>query len=115
MRVVSEVIEQESPARQLGALAANLARLSSSAQKPARAAAIEPLLEECALCIESTAPRVAVDVAAELVDLQVMLYLWRRSWPHAQHDTSERTLLSFQAKKWSDLVLAASGLLEAKS
>jgi len=115
MSVVSEVMEQESPARQLGALAANLARLSSSARKSERAAAIEPLLEECALCIESTAPRVAVEVAAEPVDLQVMSYLWRWSWPHAQHSLSERTLLSFQAKKRSDLVLAASGFLESES
>ena len=113
MSSVPESFLLESPARQLGALAANLARLSSSARKPARSATIEPLLDECCLYIESTAPLVAVEIAAELVDLQLMLHLWRRSWPEAQSQTSQRTLLSLQAKKWSDLVLDASGLLES--
>jgi hypothetical protein len=99
--------------RQLGALAASLARVSSAARRPARSAAIVPMLGECMAFIEWTAPRVEPDTGAELADLQIMLALWRASWPEAQRTTSQRTLLSLQAKKWSDRVLEQSGLLPA--
>jgi hypothetical protein len=46
-----------------------------------------------------------------LVDLQVMLGLWLQAWPEAARHPSQRALLAFQAKKWSDQVLAYSGLL----
>jgi len=44
--------------------------------------------------------------------MQRMIALWRKAWPEAQHSEAQRTLLSVQAKKWSDEVLAFSGLLE---
>jgi hypothetical protein len=40
-----------------------------------------------------------------------MLKLWRDSWEHAQVDEHLRTLLSVQAKQWSDRALDLSGLL----
>lgn len=113
MSKLPEAFIRESPERQLGALAANLARVASSARRAARASIIPPMLTESIEFIEWTAPRVSPEVAEELVDLQVLLGLWREIWPKAQADVAQRTLLSFQAKKWSDQVLAMSGLREA--
>jgi hypothetical protein len=39
------------------------------------------------------------------------LKLWRDGWDHAQTDERLRTLLSVQAKQWSDQTLESSGLL----
>jgi hypothetical protein len=102
----------ESPERQLGAIAANLARVASSARRPARAASIVPMLSESIEFIEWTAARVTPEVAEKLVDLQIMLGLWREIWPTVHDEVTHRTLLSFQAKKWSDEILADAGLLE---
>jgi hypothetical protein len=51
-------------------------------------------------------------VAAELVDIQRMIALWRKAWPEAQKHRPQRILLSVQAKKWSDQILGYSGLLD---
>ncbi len=114
MIAVPESFARESPERQLGALAASLARVASSARRTTRVAVIPPMLMECIQFIEWTAPRVAPEVAEELVDLQVMLGLWRGIWPEAQQHAAQRALLSFQAKKWSDQVLRYSGLLDSR-
>ena len=110
----SGAYRSESVERQMGALAASLARISSIARRPARSASVLALLGECMAFIEHTAPSVKPEIGAELADLQVMLALWRESWTEAQHSPVQRTLLSFQAKKWSDRVLDSSGLLETR-
>jgi len=107
----SEAYRNEPLDRQMGALAASLARISSTARRLARAGSVVPLIAECMAFIEWSAPRVAPDLGAELADVQVMLALWREGWPEAQGSVSQRTLLSLQAKKWSDRVLDQSGLL----
>ena len=114
MTASDEAFLKEPSAGRLGAIAANLLRLASATRRPARAALIDPMLEECVRFIEWTAVELPAEAAAELVDLQVMLSLWRRAWPEAQRDQASRTLLSFQAKKWSDRVLASSGLLDGQ-
>jgi len=45
-----------------------------------------------------------------LVDIQVMLTIWKHAWSEAQASQAQRTLLSLQAKKWSDQVFGYSGL-----
>ncbi|MCS6910381.1 MAG: hypothetical protein NZM11_07410, partial [Anaerolineales bacterium] len=99
--------------RRLGALAANLARVSSSARHPSRTESVALMLEESQHFIEWAAAEAEPEVAAELVDIQVMVALWRLIWPDAQRNDAQRALLSFQAKKWSDQVLDYSGLLES--
>jgi hypothetical protein len=69
------------------------------------------MLEESQHFIEWAAAETEPDVAAELVDIQVMLALWRQFWPEVQHHPNQRALLSVQAQKWSDQVLDYSGLL----
>lgn len=96
----------------LGGLATDLARISSSARRPTGGASVDEMLEESQYFIEWTAAEADPEIAAELVDIQLMLALWRKAWPEAQHHQTQRTILSVQAKKWSDQVLDYSGLLE---
>jgi hypothetical protein len=96
----------------LGGLAANLARIASLARHDISNAAIEAMFEESLYFVEWTAADAEPEVAAELVDIQLMIGLWRRVWPEVQANKAQRTLLSVQAKKWADHVLDYSGLLD---
>jgi len=95
----------------LGGLAADLRRIASSARHETGAASVAEMLEESQYYIEWTAAETEPEIAGELVDIQRMVALWRRAWLEAQHSQVLRTLLSVQAKKWSDQVLSYSGLL----
>ena len=110
---IAESYTSQTVERQLGALAASLARVASSARKPARAAGLPAMLDECIRFIEWTAPRLTPEAGAELADMQLMLGLWRSSWPLAQTNASQRVLLAFQAQKWSEQALQYSGLADA--
>jgi hypothetical protein len=72
---------------------------------------VERLLEEAKYLIEWTAAEAEPEVAAELVSIQTLVNLWLRAWPTAGQSREQRTLLSVQAKQWSDRVLDFSGLL----
>lgn len=89
----------------LAGLAADLGRVASSARRATGGAAVSALLEQSQFLIEWTAADTPVETAEALVNLQVMLALWRRAWPEAQHSASQRSLLAAQAKQWSDQVL----------
>jgi len=95
----------------LAGLAADLARVSSSARYETGAKSVESMLEESQYYIEWTAAEAESEIAAELVDIQLMIVLWRKAWHEAQANVTQRTLLSVQAKKWSDQVLRYSGLI----
>ncbi len=101
--------------RRLGGLAANLARIGSSARHAAGAERVTLMLEESQHFIEWTAAEATPEVGAALVEIQLMLALWRRAWPGAQANPSLRALLSLDSLKWSDQVLAHSGLLGAEA
>jgi len=64
----------------LGGLAADLARIGSASASAANGEAVHVLLEEARRFIEWTAAELDVDVAGELVDLQLSLTLWLRVW-----------------------------------
>ena len=95
----------------LGGLAANLARISSLTRRETMNPAVETMFEESLYFIEWTAVEAEPAVAAELVNIQLMLALWRKAWPEAQQHKTQRILLSVQAKQWADQVLDYSGLL----
>jgi hypothetical protein len=96
---------QDSLPRRLTGLAADLGRVASSARHATGGEAVAALLEESQYFIEWTAAETPAEVAEELVNLQVMLALWRRAWPEAQHNPQQRSLLAVQAKQWSDRML----------
>jgi hypothetical protein len=99
-------------ATRLAGLATDLGRISSSARHPSGSASVVEMLKESRYFIEWTAAETETEIAAELVDIQVMLSLWLKAWPEAQHNQTQRTLLSLQAKKWSVQVIEYSGLLQ---
>jgi hypothetical protein len=95
----------------LGSLAADLARVASLARRPGGAENAAMMIEESRYFIEWTAAETEAEIAAELVSIQLMLGLWLKAWPEAQHSQIQRTLLAVQAQKWSDQVLRFSGLV----
>ncbi|WP_293075533.1 hypothetical protein [Okeania sp. SIO3B5] len=73
-RMKERYLRDEIPMR-LGNLASNLAQIKSRCQSVANQELVENLLKESEFFIEWTAPGTEVEVAAELVDLQVTLAL----------------------------------------
>jgi hypothetical protein len=103
-RIQERFLADALPVRLLG-LAADLSRVASSARRATGAEAVAAMLEESQHLIEWTALEAPAEVAEELVNLQVLLALWRRAWPEAQHNQLQRSLLAVQAKQWADQVM----------
>ena len=113
-RIRERFLRDDLPLR-LGGLAADLERIASSARRPGGADRVSEMLEESQYFIEWTAAETPIEVAAELVDMQLMIALWRGAWPEAQHSASQRLLLSVQAHQWMHRVLGFSGLISSDS
>ena len=96
--------------RRLGGLAATFGRISSSARESSDPTTVARLLEEAKYLIEWTAADTEPETAAELVSMQTLVNLWLRAWDNASQHKEQRTLLSVQAKHWSDRALDFSGL-----
>jgi hypothetical protein len=94
----------------LGGLAATLGRISSSARESSDPTNVVRLLEEAKHLIEWTAAEAEPEIAAELVSMQTQISLWVRAWEKTNQFKEQRTLLSVQAKHWSNRALDFSGL-----
>lgn len=108
--VKSRYLQCSLPIR-LGNLASNLARIKSRCENTANRDLVESLLQESKAFIEWTAKDAEVEIAAELVELQIQLACWQYSWARIWEDVEERIKVSEQAMIWSDKVLNMSGLL----
>jgi hypothetical protein len=97
--------------QRLGNLAATLGRISSSARNSTNFSVVKNHLEEAKYFIEWTAADAEPEAAAELVSMQTLITLWEKAWESASQTKIQRTLLSVQAKQWSDRALELSGLL----
>ena len=84
----------------LAGLAADLGRVASLARHATGGAAATAMLEESQYLIEWTAAEAPAELAEEFVDQQVLLTLWRRAWPEAQH-TARSSAASRQCKRGS--------------
>lgn len=82
----------------LAGLAADLARVAFSARHATGSDSVATMLEESQYFIEWTATAVQPEIAVELVDVQRLVVLWRKAWPEAQQQATQRTLLSVQPK-----------------
>ncbi|MBD1838309.1 hypothetical protein [Coleofasciculus sp. FACHB-501] len=102
---------RESLPTRLGELAANLARIQSFSNNDLNRDAVAHLIEESKFFIEWTAIDAGIDIAAELVELQVQLARWQLNWSNIWADDTQRTKIAQQSKVWSDRVLEMSGLL----
>lgn len=110
-RIRTRYLRDPLPVR-LGGLASNLARIKSSSLNPENRAITVSVLDESKHFIEWTAAEAEIEVAAELVELQLQLVRWQRTWPTIWPDPVQRQEVADTAKRWSDRVLELSGLLE---
>ncbi|NJL90190.1 MAG: hypothetical protein HC916_10645 [Coleofasciculaceae cyanobacterium SM2_1_6] len=106
-------LQDDLPAR-LGNLASNLARIKSRCQNVANGELVAELLQESKLFIEWTAQDTEIDIAAELVELQIQLACWQYDWTKIWADIEQRRTVSEQSRIWSEKVLQMSGLLAVK-
>ncbi|HAG84256.1 MAG TPA: hypothetical protein DCL61_24645 [Cyanobacteria bacterium UBA12227] len=97
----------------LGGIAANLARIKSFSEDVRNQILVESIIQESKWFIEWTAKDVEIEIAAELVELQVQLACWQYSWARIWEDTEQRMVVREQARVWSEKVLNMSGLLAA--
>ncbi len=106
---------QDNLSVRLGGLAANLARVSSRSENPSNGRAVLSLIDESKWFIEWTAADFVIDaieIASQLVQLQIQLSRWQINWDSRWEDAKERTQIGTWAKEWSDTLLAMSGLLK---
>ncbi|MEG4032336.1 hypothetical protein QUA03_00585 [Microcoleus sp. S36b_A4] len=103
-------LRDELPIR-LGNLAWDLARIKSRCQNAANGKLIENLLQESKLFIEWTAQDAEIEIAAELVELQIQLACWQYSWARIWEDATQRMRVAQKTKILSEKVLNMSGLL----
>jgi len=96
----------------LGGVSANLARIQSAARHDEHFELVRNMIEDSEYLIEWTVPEAEVDVAGELVEIQVELALWYLNWQTIWNDTEYRRRVAEQAGRWSDRILDLSGLLD---
>ena len=92
-------------------LASNLARIKSRFQNAVNGELIENLLQESKLFIEGTAQDAEIEIAAELVELQIQLACGQYSWARIWEDVEQRMKVGEQGRIWSGKVLNMSSLL----
>ena len=105
---------QDNLSIRLGNLASNLARISSRCQAKSERNLVESLLRESKFFIEWTASEFEVEIAAELVELQIQLACWQYSLTDIWNDTKQLQIVAQKARWRSDRVLNLSGLLSLK-
>lgn len=103
-------LQDDLPTR-LGNLASSLARLKSRCQNVANGELVAELLQESKLFIEWTVQDTEIDIASELVELQIQLACWQYDWTKILADIEQRRTVSEQSRIWSEKVLQMSGLL----
>lgn len=106
-RFVRDVI----PVR-LGGVSANLARIQSASKHNDHSELVRNMLEDSEFLIEWTAPEAEIDIASELVEIQIQLALWRLTWQRIWNDIERRRAVAEQAGIWSERILNLSGLLD---
>ena len=107
LEIIRERYLKDTIPRRLGALAANLARISSFSKGAENLKLIKSLLEESEYFIEWTAPEVPIDCQEKLVELQIQLAVCSY-----RLNRDENGLLKFsnEFQKWSEELLELSGL-----
>ncbi len=110
-RAIQERFLRDALPIRLGGLAANLRRMTSFSRSESNQAAVAALIDESKFFIEWTAAEADIDTAATLVELQVQLACWERTWSAIWANPERRQQLGQEARAWSDRVLALSGLL----
>lgn len=108
---IKERYLRDSVAVRLGGLAANLARVKSFSRNIENQTAVFDLFEESKHFIEWTAAETEIETTAELVELQLQIAVWQRSWQKIWKDEANRNAVAQSSAEWSRKVLEKSGLL----
>lgn len=111
LETLRERFSREPVFHRLNSLAGLFGRISSSARKSADPDAIVKLLEEASRYIEWTAAETEPAIGAELIHMQRIISMWKKSWPTASRLPQQRTLLAAQTKNWSDKIVKFSKLV----
>ncbi len=96
----------------LGNLASSLAHLSTTAEMKSQHDYVPRMLRECKCFIEWTGPETEVEIAEQLVGIQVQLAIWQLNWDVMRSDPKETEELVTSARVSADQVLQWSGLLD---
>jgi hypothetical protein len=110
-RLRARYLQDPVPVR-LGGLAANLARVRSFVKHPAHREVVHSILQESKWFIEWTAAELDIQVAAELVKLQIQIALWGLQSADKWHEENWRRALAAESERWSNRVIEISGLLK---
>ena len=94
---------------QLGALAADLARISSFSDNPANHDAVASLLEEGKFFAEWIAPAAPPDTQTVLAEVQHSLACWERAWHRGESVPAMRD----EAVRLSNVLLEMAGFVKA--
>ena len=89
----------------LDRLAVTLSHISSSARGSIDPSSIVNLLNEAHHFIEWITPEIEPAFAAELIQMNRIIAMWRKSWGDARRIPQPRTLLAAQTKNWSNKVV----------
>ncbi len=111
-RIKERYLRDDLPVR-LGNLAANLARVSVFLTNPANHRAVDSLLTESKFFIEWSAAETEVEIAAELIEMQVQIARWQIRLTSILNDPAHQVQVAEQAQQWSKRVLHVSGLTQA--
>ena len=95
---------------QLGALAADLARIASFSDNPANHNVVASVLEEAKHFAEWIAPQAPPETQSVLADIQQALAVWERGWLRGQPVPTMRA----DAERKSEELLALAGLTNEK-
>lgn len=96
----------------LGGVSAKLARIQSASRHDEHNELVRNMLEDSEYLIEWAAPEAEIDVAGELVEIQVQLALWHLQWNSIWNDIERRNAVAARAGEWSERILDLSGLLD---
>ena len=114
LTLVHERVIKEAPSRQLGALAANLARIASFSNYPQHIKIVAYLLEESKWFIEWMAPKVDLATQEILAELQIQLAFQHRCWSNAGSQEEHRRVIAKDAHTWSMRLIELSGIISGE-
>ena len=107
LEIIRERFLRDNFEKRLGALAANLARISSFSRGTPNPKIIKRLLEESKFFIEWTLLEAPLSLQEKLVELQVRLAVWCCRLNEGKDGLEN---LARESEEWSEQILSASGL-----
>ena len=94
----------------LGGLAANLERVNSFSSNSKHNEAVSNILNESRYFIEWTTTETDAEIQHELVELQLKMSIWIRTWETVWNDPASRSKMAKESSEWSENILRFAGL-----